>query len=584
MSRKKEKRNTYLNLILWLFIIVNVNIIGSYIFERIDLTSEKRFTLSETTLDMLNELDDYIYLTIYLEGDLNSGFKRLRNSIKEMLDEFSVIAKNNIEYEFINPLKGKDDKARNEIGRQLMKKGLMPTNLQEKDSEGNTSQKIIFPGAIMTYKGRETAIDFLENKMGHSPEQNLNLSTQDIEYKLVKAIRDLQKKEKPKIAFIEGHGELDDLQLYDIINSLSEFYTVEFIKLDGQLNSLRERMMIDSVKSKVVNRYQAIIIAKPDSVFSKNDKFIIDQFIMNGGKSLWLVEGTTMDMDSLSDQVSSIALVKQINIEDQLFKYGVRINPDLIQDIQCAMIPLNTAVVGAGPNFSSFPFLYFPLITSNNTHPITKNMDLIKTEFVSTIDTVGEDPNISKTFLLHTSQYTKVVNAPIRVDLRIVSQEPDKRQFIKSHKPIAVLLSGKFESLFNNRLEPEFEENNLIDFKAYGKPTKMIVVSDGDIIKNNAKVKNGKYMPLPLGLDFYNYDIYYGGNKEFILNAVNYLCDDAGIMSVRSRELKLRLMDRAKINDEKLKWQIINIILPVLIVIIFGFIIRFVRKRKYAKV
>ncbi len=584
MSRKKEKRNTYLNLILWLFIIVNVNLIGSYIFERIDLTSEKRFTLSETTLDMLNELDDYIYLTIYLEGDLNSGFKRLRNSIKEMLDEFSVIAKNNIEYEFINPLKGKDDKARNEIGRQLMKKGLMPTNLQEKDSEGNTSQKIIFPGAIMTYKGRETAIDFLENKMGHSPEQNLNLSTQDIEYKLVKAIRDLQKKEKPKIAFIEGHGELDDLQLYDIINSLSEFYTVEFIKLDGQLNSLRERMMIDSVKSKVVNRYQAIIIAKPDSVFSKNDKFIIDQFIINGGKSLWLIDGTTIDMDSLSYQGSSIALVKQINIEDQLFKYGVRINPDLIQDIQCAMIPVNTAVVGAEPNFSPVPWLYFPLITPNNTHPITKNMDLIKTEFVSTIDTVGEDPNISKTFLLHTSQYTKVVNAPIRVDLRLVSQEPDKRQFIKSHKPIAVLLSGKFESLFNNRLEPEFEENNLIDFKAYGKPTKMIVVSDGDIIKNNADIKNGKYMPLPLGLDFYFRDIYYGGNKEFILNAVNYLCDDAGIMSVRSRELKLRLMDRAKINDEKLKWQIINIILPVLIVIIFGFIIRFVRKRKYAKV
>ena len=584
MSRKKERRNTYVNLILWLFIIVNANLIGSYVFERIDLTSEGRFTLSETTVDMLEELDDYIYLTVYLEGDLNSGFKRLRNNIKEMLDEFCVIAGNNIEYEFINPLAGKDDKARNEIGRQLMEKGLMPTNVQEKDSDGNTSQKIIFPGAIMTYKGREAAIDFLENKMGYSPEQNLNLSIQDIEYELVKAIRELQKREKPKIAFIEGHGELNDLQLYDIISSLSEFYTVEFIKLDGQLNSLRERMMTDSVNSKVVNRYEAIIIAKPDSVFSKNDKFIIDQFIMNGGKSLWLIEGTTINMDSLSYQGSSIALVKQINIEDQLFKYGVRINPDLIQDMQCAMIPVNTAVVGSEPNFTPVPWLYFPLITPGSKHPITKNMDLIRTEFVSTIDTVGEDPNISKTFLLFTSQYSKVVNAPIRVDLRIVSQEPDKRQFIKSHKPVAVLLEGKFESLFNNRLEPEFEENNLIDFKAYGKPTKMIVVSDGDIIKNNAEVKNGKYMPLPLGMDFWFRDIYYGGNKEFILNALNYLCDDAGIMSVRSRELKLRLMDRAKINDEKLKWQIINIILPVLIVIIFGFIIRFIRKRKYSRI
>ncbi len=579
MNRKKIKRNTYITLILWLFVIINLNYIGSFFFERIDLTSEGRYTLSPTTKQMLAGLDDYVYFTVYLEGDLNAGYKRLRNNIKEMLDEFRVIAGENIAYEFINPLEGKDNKARNEIGRQLIKKGLYPVNIQEENQDGNTSQKIIFPGALMTYKGKETAIDFFVNNIGYTAEENVNLSIQDIEYRLVKAIRELSREKKPKIAFLEGHGELEDIYIYDAVQTLSEFYSVEIIKLDGQLNSLRERIMIDSVKSKVVPRYDALIIAKPDEKFDKYDKFIIDQFIMNGGKTLWLLEGTTMDIDSLVSQGQALILPKQINLDDQLFKYGVRINPNLVQDLQCARL----AVVGAQKQIRGFYWLYYPLITPPNSHPITRNMDIIKAQFVSTLEAVGNNPDVKYTYLLRTSSNTKVINSGTMVDLRILNQKPDKRQFAKANVPVAILLEGKFNSVFQNRLEPDFEAENLIAYKDKSIPTKMIVVADGDIIKNPVVRSGGMPRPLPLGSDEWLQDSYYGGNKEFILNAVNYLCDDEGIMNVRSREIKLRLMDRTKINENKSKWQTLNIVFPVIIIIIFGMILHIIRKRKYSK-
>lgn len=297
---------------------------------------------------------------------------------------------------------------------------------------------------------------------------------------------------------------------------------------------------------------------------------------------MWLVEGTTMDMDSLAYQMASMALVKEINIEDMLFRYGVRVNPDLIQDLQCGVIPINTSVVGAEPRFEPFPWLYFPLIASTNDHPINRNMDLLKTEFVSSLDTVGENPNIRKTILLRTSANSKVVAVPARVSLELVSTRPDKDQFIRSSVPVAVLLEGRFESLFRNRLEPEFEEDDLIGFVEESVPTRMIVVSDADIIKNYYQKQGGEYYALPLGADKWFDKVFYGGNKEFIMNSMNYLCDDSGIMSVRSRELKMRLLDRARAKDERFLWQAVNLLIPVIVILLAGFVILFIRKRKYA--
>ncbi|GAB4290382.1 MAG: gliding motility-associated ABC transporter substrate-binding protein GldG [Marinilabiliales bacterium] len=582
MKIKKIKRQTYLNLLLWIIILILINFISSYFYTRIDLTSEKRYTLTDATKELLNKLDDIVYVQVYLEGDMNAGFIRLRNSTKEMLDEFRIYAKDNIEYEFINPFKDKNSKAQQEIIRQFLKKGLKPTTVTDKDNEGKISEKILIPGAILNYKGREVAVNLLKNNQNFSPEENLNNSIQEIEYEFIRGINRLMKPEKPKIAVLEGHGELGDIYMADALDALSEFYTIEIVQINGKLNALRDRIMTDSINSTVKNRYELLIIAKPDSSFSREDQYIIDQHIMFGGKVLWLLDGTTADMDSLAYSNATIAMVKDLNIYEQLFKYGVRINPDLVQDMQCGYIPVNNAIAGEKPNFVPVPWLYFPLLSPNNSHPITKNLDLIKTEFLSTIDTVGDDPEIKKTILLTTSDKTKVLNAPVRVALDVAFHEPDLRQFAKPHVPVAALLEGKFKTFFPNYANTMFAYYDLINYKEVSPPTKMIVVADGDIIKNPVRKVNGQLVPLPLGTDkWFPRDFYYGGNLDFILNAVNYLCDDEGIMSVRSRQLKLRLLDRAKLNEEKTFWQFINMVFPVLLIIIAGIIISVIRKKKY---
>jgi ABC-2 type transport system permease protein len=477
-------------------------------------------------------------------------------------------------------MKDKDQKTQDEILKQMMDKGLVPTNIQEEDDEGKMSQKIIIPGALVQYRNKEVAVDLLKNNRRFTAEQNLNHSAQETEYQFIKAFNELKKEGKSRIGVLEGHGELNEYYMTSALDALAEEYNIEILTINSQLNSLRERVMIDSVKSEIKNRYDVLIIARPDTSFSKYDQFIIDQHIMYGGKVLWLVEGTTADTDSLRYNGAFMAFVSELNINQQLFKYGVRVNPDLIQDVQCGVLPINTSYAGAKPNFVPMPWLYFPLITPNNDHAITRNMDVIKTQFVSTVDAVGENPDVNKTFLLFTSDKTKVLNAPVRVSIDLIGKEPDIRQFAKSKQPVAILLEGKFESFFKNHLEQGFMDSDLISFKDKSEPTKMIVVADGDIIRNPLIRRGGQYIPLPLGSDEWFENIYYGGNLDFILNSVNYLCDDKGVMAVRTRELKLRLMDRQKAKEDKFKWQFINVTVPVLSIILFGLILRFVRKRK----
>lgn len=571
MKRKEVKKQNIIQLVLALIIIILVNYISSFVFERIDLTSEKRYSISKPTKTLLKNLKDIVYFKVYLDGDLPPGFKQLEKSTKEMLDEFRAYSKNDIEYEFINPSKSNDRKTRNEIYKQLYDSGLKPTNLSYKDENGTTSQKIIFPGVVLSYRGKNLAVNILSNNIGVSPSQNLNESTQELEYNLSNAIKKITTEVKPKIAFIEGQGELDKDRVADITNSLKEYYDVSRVRLNNQLNSLRDSLMR--------NKYSLIIVAKPDSAFAEKDKFIIDQFIMNGGKTLWLIDPVKTDIDSLAYSSSTLALVNDLNLNDQLFKYGVRINSNLIEDIQCAIIPVNTAIVGAQPKFTPSPWLFFPLIQPPNNNPITRNLNLIKTEFVSSIDTVGDNPQIKKTVLLRTSNYTKIINAPARISLDMVNEKPDQRQFNKSKVPIAVLLKGKFTSVFKNRLTAKIANSKEINFKDQSVNTKMIVVSDGDIIKNQIRHYGQKTTPYPLGYDRYTRQTF--GNKEFLLNAIDYLTGNSGLMQVRSKEIKLRLLDKTKITNQKTKWQLLNTILPIAIIIIAGIIFVLLRKRKY---
>lgn len=558
-----NKKRDILSLSLAIIIVILLNFVGSFVFHRFDLTSEKRYTLSDATKKILGQLNDVVYVKVYLEGDFPAGFKRLRNETKEMLDEFRAYSNDNIEYQFINPSKNSDKKQQNEIYKQLYDKGLQPTNLEVKEESG-TSQQIIFPGAIISYKGHELPWQLLKTQMGQAPEAQLNNSIQALEYEFASCIRNLTTVLKPEIGFIEGHGELDTLSLNDIKNSLGEFYLLKRVKINEQLKALQG--------------LSAIIISKPDTAFSEKDKFIIDQFVMNGGKILWAIDPLYTSIDSLRKSGATLALPYDLKLDDLFFKYGVRINPNLILDLQSSGIPVNTALRGQQPKFELKQWMFSPLMMATSSHPIVKNLNVIKIDFGSSIDTV-EAAGITKTILLHSSKYSKTLNAPVRVDLRMVNIRPDENQFRDSYRSVAVLLEGKFESVYKNRVSPQIANDSAIGFKANGVNTKMIVISDGDIIRNEIQYSAKK--PYPLGYDIYTRQTY--GNKNFILNCVNYLCDDSGLISVRSRELTLRLLDKKKVKNERLKWQIINTCLPLFVLFLFGMIHNIIRKRKYAK-
>jgi len=575
-GNKNIKLSNITQLLLGVLIIVLVNIIASYVFTRFDLTSEKRYTLSETTRDMLREIDDVVYFRVYLEGEFPAGFKRLRNATKEMLDEFRAYNKN-IHYEFINPSGSEDAEERNSTYQLLVEKGLQPTDLQMNTKDGR-EQQIIFPGAIAAYKSREIAVELLKSQLGVPPEEVLNNSIQNLEYNLASVIRSLIISKKPEIAVIDGHGELDNRELYDIAISLQENYSVERITIDGQLNSLTRRDSIGSGETAIVNKFNAIIIAKPESEFSEKDKFIIDQYIMRGGNVLWLIDPVHASMDSLAGQESTMGLTRDLNLDDMLFKYGVKLNGNLVMDISALPIPLKTGQIGNQPQIDFFPWYFFPVITPLEQHPIVSNLNAIKTEFVSSIDTVAVG-NVDKTILLKTSPYSRIVNSPVMISLGILEQEADERMYTAPPQIIAVLLEGEFESNFENRIPPEIRDNREIGFVSSGEAAKMIIVSDGDIIRNQFHYKDG--YPLPLGYDQYTGESF--GNKDFILNAVNYLTDNTGLVEIRSRELKLRLLDMTRVNNNKLFWQVFNTLSPVILIIIFGLIMTWMRRRKYSR-
>ncbi|MBI5218837.1 MAG: gliding motility-associated ABC transporter substrate-binding protein GldG [Bacteroidia bacterium] len=569
IKKKQIKRQNIIYLVLIFAIIVLANIFSSFVFHRFDLTVEKRYTLTPATVKILKELNDVAYVKVYLEGDLNVGFKRLRNATKELLDEFRVYAKDNVQYEFINPSESPDKKTRTEIFQQLYKKGLIPTNLEDKDGEGAVTQKIIFPGALISFGNEEVPVNLLKNNPAFTPEQNLNNSAQDLEYEFIDALKKVKTVEKKTVAFIEGHGELNRHETEDAAIALSDYFSMKRIRINGKLKAL------DGI--------DAIIIAKPDSIFSEADRYIIDQFIMKGGKALWLIDFIKAEMDSLVNSSNTMAMINDLGIHDQLFKYGVRMNPDLIHDVQCAQIPVNTAIAGTAPKWKPAPWLYFPVIISHSKHPVTKSLDIIKLEFPCSLDTVGDDGNIKKTILLTTSKNSKSFTAPARVSMDILRKKPDVSQFSSKYLPVAVLLEGAFTSVYKNRnLPKEFFESKEIGFLSSGKPAKMIIVSDGDIIRNLVKKVGDKIYASPLGTDKWFSKIFYAGNKEFIVNAMNYLLDDKGTMVIRSRELELRLLDRERIAESRFFWQFINTVIPVAIIILFGIWLNWSRKKKYA--
>ncbi|HEY4788712.1 MAG TPA: gliding motility-associated ABC transporter substrate-binding protein GldG [Bacteroidales bacterium] len=565
MKKKELKRQHVIQLILSLIILILAVFISSKVFFRIDLTSEKRFTLSSETKTILKDLDDVVYVKVYLDGDLPVGFKKLRNVIRETLDEFRVYGKSNVQYEFINPSESSDIKVRRNIYSDLVNKGVQVTNIQSHDKEGGESEKIIFPGALISYKGNELPVALLKNNVTLSAEENLNNSMQTVEYSLIKGIYDLTNKNILKIGFLEGQGELSNMQIADIDRELSNYYRVEPVVINKNLKAL--------------DPYKVIVIAKPTKSFDETDKFVIDQYVMNGGKVMWFVDEVNVNADSLTNG-STIGFINDLGIDDQLFTYGVRINPNLVQDIQCNQLPVSAGNVGGQTRWVPAPWLYYPLISPLVDHPITRNLNLVWAKFASQIDTLAV-PGIRKIPLLKTSTFTRLVKAPLFIRLSEVKEGINRSEFNKPNQTISILLEGRFPSLFRNRQAKDILPGDDIVLKKLSVPTKMIVVADGDLIANDVRISAKGPMITPLGFDKYSRQTF--GNKEFIVNCIDYLTDESGLMALRAKEFKLRILDKARIRDERFKWQMINTVLPVFIVIAFGFYYNASRKKKYAK-
>ncbi|MBL0070515.1 MAG: gliding motility-associated ABC transporter substrate-binding protein GldG [Bacteroidetes bacterium] len=536
--------------------------LSSFVFTRFDLTSEKRFTLSESTRELVSDLKDVVYVRVYLDGDFPPSFKRLQNATREMLDELRAYSNGNLEYQFINPSENPDQQERNKIYQQLVDKGIQPTNLQAKNKE-ETSEQIIFPGVLISYLGQEIPLMLLQDQLGASPEQMLNNSIQALEYGFANSIRKVTSKFPTTIAFLEGQGEAAEVRVADISRELKSFYQVERKRIDGKLNSLKS--------------YEVVIIAAPDSLFDEKDKFILDQYVMQGGKILWLVDGAKVSMDSLEKTSETVAIANQINLDDMLFRYGARINYDLILDLQAAPIPVVTGYVGNRPQYSPMPWYYFPIVIPESKHPIVNNLNAVRFDFVSSIDPVGS-MDVIKTPLLVSSKYSRVFVTPARVTLDLMKEEPQLSQYNQPNKILALLLEGTFESNFKNRVPATILNDPEIAFKEKSEKTRMIVIGDGDVIKNGVrKSTNGI---IPLGMDRYTGQVF--GNKNFLLNCIDYLSDDSGLMAIRSKELKLRLLDKSRIDNDLLFWQLVNTAGPVLIIALFGLFKFYRRRLKYA--
>lgn len=557
------KYQSVLEFVLVLVCVVILNLVLSGFFFRVDLTKEKRYSLSAASKNLAAKVNTQMFVKVYLEGDFPSGFKRLSKSVKEMLDEFRVYSHNNIQYQFIDPFENANAKRTGEIITELSGKGLRPTNVQIK-KEDEFAQKIIVPGAVVFYNGQEYPLNFLKEQFGQAPEEVINSSIELIEYEIANVLRTATSQKAKKIAFIQDHGELEHWHIADAKAVIGEFYKVEDLPLSLQV-------------PQKLNEYAGIVIVKPTQQIPEFDKFKIDQYIMHGGRVLWLVESQLADMDSLRTSNVFVTATYPTNLDDMLFRYGVRVNANLVQDLQCNGIPVLSGMKAGVPQQKILPWPFYPVAAPEGNHPIVKGIEHVWFRFVNSIDTTT-NPNIRKTVLLRSSPYSRVVSAPVRVDLDLarLNLEPSMFRKSKGQFMMAVLLEGSFKSIFQYRIDAKQDPS--LSFVDHTDNGKMIVVSDGDVIRNDVKMSTGEVFPL--GYDRYTNQQF--GNKKFILNCIDYLCDDSGIIDVRSKEITLRLLDKGRIKTERMQWTLINMLGPVVLLLIFGLINTWIRKRKYA--
>jgi gliding-associated putative ABC transporter substrate-binding component GldG len=557
----KNKKANLKSLLTIIGILIAVNTISHFFFKRVDLTEDQRYTLSKTSLNIVESVKEPLYIDVFLEGNFPGEFKKLQTETRQLLEEFKAY-NSNIVFDFINPLEEGNE---TEIMQQFVDRGLTPLNVTL-DDKGKQTQEVVFPWAVVTYGNKSTKVPLLKNMMGASTAEKVVSSVQHLEYAFANGFNTVSKSKEKKIAIIKGNGEMHELLIADFLKSVRENYYIGPFTLDSVAVSPQNTI-------KALKKYDLAIIAKPTESFTDEEKQVLDQFVINGGKTLWLMDQVVMEMDSLYTETgSNLAFPRDLNLNDMFFKYGFRIKPDLIKDVQAAPISLATGQQGTATQYTQFPWLYSLAVFPEIKHPIVSNLDVMKFEFTNPIELLNND--IQKTVLLKSSSNSKLVGTPIEISLSMVSEQPNPAEYAqkKGNIPVAVLLEGNFHSVYENRVLP-FEDNT---FSAKGKMNKMIVISDGDVIKNQLD-KN--YQPLELGYDKWTNNMY--ANKEFLMNCVNYLLDDNGLINIRSKEVNLPLLDKEKVFENYTYTQVITIGLPILILSLFGIAFTFFRKKKY---
>ncbi len=551
---------TVKHIVILIIAIIAINLLSSKLFKRFDLTADKRYTLSASATEIIKDLDSPIVIDVFLEGeDFPSEFRRLQKETKQLLEEFATI-NNNIVFNFLNPLENESTRERNI--QQLTQRGLTPMQLSVQEN-GKATQAVIFPWALASYNEQTVIIPLVKNKIGASQQELVSNSVQHLEYAFADGFSKLINPKRRKIAILKGNDQLQDKYIANFVKKLGEYYYIAPFTLDSVATNPQNTL-------KAINDFDLIISAKPTEAFTEDEKFVLDQFTMNGGKSLWLIDAVVMEKDSLyNDTGKNYAVSRELNLTDFFFKYGVRINPYMVSTLYSAPITLAMGE-GSQSQFQHLKWPYSPLANTNSNHPIVNNLNLVKFDFANPIDTLKN--SLKKTILLETAPLTKLEGTPREVSLSLVTQEQNPQSFNKGNQNLAVLIEGEFQSVYSNRIPP-FNIQKALNKSI---PTKMIVIADGDVIKNDV-IRN---VPQELGFDRWTGQTY--GNKEFLLNAVNYLLDDNGLINIRSKEIAVAFLNQQKIASEKTMWQVINILLPLVLLLVFGFVFNYFRKKKYA--
>lgn len=578
-NSQRFKKNAITSLIVGFIILIAINILSSFLFFRLDLTKDKRLSLSSTTIQMLKSIDDPIYIRVYMEGDgLPADYQLFKEKTKDILQEFRSYSKN-VHFELIDPIKDKTPEEANAIFGEFNQKGLKPIPISKEDASGY-STRFVIPGAMISFRDKEYPAELIVA----DPSGNdwLEYSIQELEYNLVSSIRKLITGSKPKVAFLDGHGEMDFYSTSWMAWQLQRFYNIDRVRINGRVNALNDIAVKDSVSKELVingNKYDVLIVAQPTEPFPDADKYVIDQFLMRGGKILWLIDATTASADSLQDAPEFFATPRNLQLNDLFFSYGVRLNPNLVQDLSCQQIPIGVGTIGDQQQYKFMNFPYCLKVVNFSEHPIVRNIKEIKSDFTGTIDFVGKEVNLEKTVLMTTSERTKMVPTPAIVTINVGLAQPNLQEYAFKYLPIAALVEGKFQSAFDGILPIEFDTMKALGYLHESEPTRQIFIADGDIIRNFIDRQHNQ--PYPTGYDIYTGEMY--DNTNFLLNCVNYLCDDDDLLQIRSKNFKIGSLDPVKIRNHKNLYSILNIAIPLVLIFIMGIILIIIRKSKYSR-